>query len=70
MFTISFANSASDETFETQDQAEAHLDAELDEGYELEYFEDRALFWATEADSVNDDGAKALGSIRWQDGDR
>ncbi len=70
MFTISFSNGACDESFETQEQAEAHLEEVLTEGYELEYFEDRALFWANEADSVNDDGAKALGSIRWDSGDR
>jgi hypothetical protein len=70
MFTISFSNGASDESFETQEQAEAHLDQVLTEGYELEYFEDRALFWASEEESKNDDGANALGSIRWEGGDR
>ena len=70
MFTIKFSNGASDESFETQEQAEAHLANVLTEGYELEYFEDRALFWASEADSVDDDGAKALGSIYWEAGDR
>lgn len=70
MFTITFTNGACEETFATQDQAEAHLDLVLDAGYELEYFEDRALFWANEEGAIDDDGARALGSIRWQDGDR
>jgi hypothetical protein len=29
----------------------------------IEYFADRGLVWMTEADSVNDDGARAIASI-------
>jgi hypothetical protein len=70
MFTIRFANGASPQSFATQEELEAHIEAEITEGYELDYFEDRGLLWACKEDSTNDDGQKAIATINWAEGDR
>lgn len=70
-YTISFSNGRRSETIEGS-YAEAveyvrdlcGADVEIGHDGDLEGGGDRTLFWASEEEAVNDDGARALGSIR------
>lgn len=69
-FEISFVNGASPVDCDDWDAVIAHLDAEIDDGYvighsgDLSDGGDRTLFWGSEKESENDDGARALGEVR------
>ena len=68
MYIISYTDGRED-TAETYEGAQAAVlarypDAEIGHDGDLDGGGDRTLCWATEEDSVNDDGARAVASIR------
>lgn len=68
MYKISYTDGREDSA-ETYDAAKAIIvgeypDAEIGHDGDLEGFGDRTLCWASEEDSVDDDGANAVASIR------
>jgi hypothetical protein len=68
-YTISWTNGARDEQADSYEAAKAivlaqYPDAEIGHDGDLEGFGDRTLCWATAEDSVDDDGARAVCSIR------
>lgn len=67
-YRVTYTNGARPEDFETYDEAHAAIlarwpDAEIGHDGDLESFGDCTLFWSDEATSIDDDGARALGSI-------
>lgn len=75
-FTINYTNGAPDQSFDTYAEAVAAVhgrfgaDAEVGHDGDLEGFGDRTLFWADEESAKDDDGARALGSIRKEETSR
>jgi hypothetical protein len=68
-YVISYTNGEADDTYETYEAAKDAIlarwpDAEIGHDGDLDGFGDRTLFWADEDTSIDDDGARALGSIR------
>jgi hypothetical protein len=72
-FVISFTNGDPELAYDTYDQAVAAIQAEfgsevvIGHDGDLRGFGDRTLFWPSEDDAHDDDGARALGSIRQQE---
>ncbi len=67
-YQITFTNGRRHETCDTYAEALAWVRSEYPDGVvghdgDLEGFGDRTLFWASEQESENDDGARAAGSI-------
>jgi predicted NUDIX family NTP pyrophosphohydrolase len=71
MFVISYANGYPERSYDTYEEAQAAVRAEFGDDVaighdgDLDGFGDRTLFWASEEDAENDDGARALGDIRY-----
>lgn len=68
-YEVTFTNGEEAERYDTYEQAKESVlarwpDAEIGHDGDLDGFGDRTLFWLSEEDSENDDGARALGSIR------
>lgn len=68
-FTISYTNGERDDSYDTYEAAKEAIlarwpDAEIGHDGDLDGFGDRTLFWEDEEASMDDDGARALGSIR------
>lgn len=68
-YRISYTDGAPDDVVPTYAEARTVIDerwpdAEVRHDGDLDGGGDRTLVWATEADSVNDDGARAVASIR------
>ena len=68
IYTIRFSNGDRESSYDSYAEAkEAILDrwplAAIGHDGDLEHSGERTLFWETEDDSLDDDGARALGSI-------
>lgn len=67
-YTISFSNGATNETFDSYEDAIDRVDALYPDGVighdgDLKSLGDRTLCWATVDDAIDDDGARAACSI-------
>jgi hypothetical protein len=68
-YKISWTNGRADDAAESYEEAKAlvraeYPEAEIGHDGDLEGFGDRTLCWASEEDSTDDDGARAVCSIR------
>lgn len=69
-YIVSYADGSKEQCYATYKQAKAAVRAEfgadtvIGHDGDLDNFGDRTLFWASEEDADNDDGARALGTIR------
>lgn len=75
MYAIHYSNGRVDGGYETLEDAadilrQEYPDAEMGHDGDLGEGGDRTLVWACEADSIDDDGAFAVASIRRENGSR
>lgn len=69
-YIISYTDGSLEQSYDTYEQAKAAViaefgnDVEIGHDGDLDGWGDRTMFWADEDEAENDDGARALGSIR------
>ena len=68
-YTVQFSDGSTSEMYDTYDEAVDAMEARYPDGEighsgDLSDGGDRTIIWETEEDSINDDGAHAVASIR------